>query len=170
MRSSQKGFTLIELLVIVAIIGLLSSVVLAALNAARFKAIDTTNVALFRQIQNALELYRTSNTGYPGANSHHYSDQCNATAGLDWTDVFNASFPYMTVPADNIAGCMIYSKVPGTNWRCYPHESDNSNPIVPGDYHYMLVFPVIPGSSLSYTDYPRFNNSNYQRCMFGPPR
>jgi prepilin-type N-terminal cleavage/methylation domain-containing protein len=40
MRSRHKGFTIIELLVVVAIIGLLSSVVLASLRTARLKAAD----------------------------------------------------------------------------------------------------------------------------------
>ncbi len=61
----QKGFTLIELLVVVAIISLLSSVVLGALNDARAKARDRALVQQVKQIQNALELYRGKYGEYP---------------------------------------------------------------------------------------------------------
>ena len=164
----HKGFTLIELLVVIAIIGLLSSVVLAAMGAARARANDVATASLFRQIQTALQIYWTGNGTYPGNVSHYYSASCGGTPA--WTDVFNSSFTQMNVPSNLPAGCMVYSKVPGTAWRCYPHASDNSNPIVPGDYHYLLVMPVSQNSSLSYEDYPRYQSSNYQRCVFGPRR
>ncbi len=64
-----RGFTLIELLVVIAIIGVLSSVVLASLNAARGKARDVKRIADVRQVENALALYALSNGGvYPNAN------------------------------------------------------------------------------------------------------
>jgi len=61
----QKGFTLIELLVVVAIIGLLSSVVLASLTTARLKAQGGALGQNLKQLQNALELYSSSNSLYP---------------------------------------------------------------------------------------------------------
>ncbi len=68
-KLSQKGFTLIELLVVVAIISLLSSVVLGALNDARAKARDRALLQTVVQIQNALELYRDKYGEYPDASS-----------------------------------------------------------------------------------------------------
>lgn len=65
MNIKSKGFTLIELLVVVAIISLLSSVVLAAVGEAREKARIAAFVSELRQVQNALELYRTSFGIYP---------------------------------------------------------------------------------------------------------
>ncbi|HEY0908265.1 MAG TPA: prepilin-type N-terminal cleavage/methylation domain-containing protein [Candidatus Paceibacterota bacterium] len=63
----KRGFTLIELLVVVAIIGLLSSVVLASLNAARSKARDAVRKSDLTQIQKALELYYDAYGGYPSS-------------------------------------------------------------------------------------------------------
>ena len=60
-----RGFTLIELLVVIAIISLLSSIVFASLSQARAKARDSKRIQDLKQVQIALELYR-SNTGlYP---------------------------------------------------------------------------------------------------------
>lgn len=65
-RSCTKGFTLIELLVVIAIIGLLSSVILANLNAARAGARDARRLEDLHQIRNALELYANDHNGsYP---------------------------------------------------------------------------------------------------------
>jgi len=62
---NRKGFTLIEMLVVIAIIGLLSSVVVIGLSGAREKARDARRVADIRQIQNALEISYDATTGYP---------------------------------------------------------------------------------------------------------
>jgi len=62
----KKGFTLIELLVVVAIIGLLATMSIVALNTARAKARDAKRVGDVKQIQTALELYYNDNSGYPG--------------------------------------------------------------------------------------------------------
>ncbi|OGE76633.1 MAG: hypothetical protein A3C85_02550 [Candidatus Doudnabacteria bacterium RIFCSPHIGHO2_02_FULL_48_21] len=59
------GFTLIELLVVISIIGLLASVVLVSLNAARAKARDTKRKADLAQIVKALELYYDQYGVYP---------------------------------------------------------------------------------------------------------
>ena len=61
----RDGFTLIALLVVIAIIGILSSVVLASLNSARKKGRDARRVAGIKQMQLALELYFDANRQYP---------------------------------------------------------------------------------------------------------
>jgi prepilin-type N-terminal cleavage/methylation domain-containing protein len=62
---SKKGFTLIELLVVVAIMGLLATLAITALNTARARARDARRVADIRQIQAALELYFMDEAAYP---------------------------------------------------------------------------------------------------------
>jgi general secretion pathway protein G len=60
-----KGFTLIELLVAISIIGILSSFLLANFVGARQRARDGVRKSDLRQIQAALELYRSDKGGYP---------------------------------------------------------------------------------------------------------
>jgi len=64
--NSRKGFTLIELLIVVAIIGILASVVIVGLGPSRQSARDSTRISGLRQTQTALELYFTKCGYYPG--------------------------------------------------------------------------------------------------------
>lgn len=61
--NNQKGFTLIEMLVVVAIVGLLSSVVVVGVGGARQKARDSKRIADLRSIQTWAEANYT--TSYP---------------------------------------------------------------------------------------------------------
>lgn len=59
----KKGFTLIELLVVISIIGLLSSVILAAVSTARARAADTAVKQDLLEIANQAELvYQNTNS------------------------------------------------------------------------------------------------------------
>jgi prepilin-type N-terminal cleavage/methylation domain-containing protein len=68
MSGKRRGFTLIELLVVISIIGILSSVVLVSLNAARAKSRDAKRLSDMHQLQTALELYALKNRTYPPSN------------------------------------------------------------------------------------------------------
>lgn len=64
---------MIELLVVVAIIGLLSSVVLASLNSARAKTRNTKRRVDLEQVRTALELYANDHNGlYPQSTASFY--------------------------------------------------------------------------------------------------
>ncbi len=66
-NTSKKGFTLIELIVVIAIIGLLASVVMTSLSVSRARAEIAKMLTDYKSAANALELYRQSNGGqYPG--------------------------------------------------------------------------------------------------------
>ena len=60
-----RGFTIIELLVVVAIIGILASIVLTSLSGAKAKSRDSRRVADIKSIQLALALYYSDNGMYP---------------------------------------------------------------------------------------------------------
>ena len=62
----RKGFTLLELLVVVAIIGLLASIILASMKNAREKARYSRTKEELHQFATALELYASDHNGmYP---------------------------------------------------------------------------------------------------------
>lgn len=70
----KKGFTLIEILVVVSIIGIITAVVMANLNAAKDKAIGIKSITELDQLKKAIELYRADNNKYPGEGDNVYYD------------------------------------------------------------------------------------------------
>ena len=67
-----NGFTLVEIMIVVAIIGLLSTLSIVALNNARARARDSRRLADIKQVQTALELYYSDVGLYPATASVAY--------------------------------------------------------------------------------------------------
>ena len=68
----KKGFTLIELLVVISIIGLLASVIFASLTTARAKGRDAKRLSDLRNLQTAVELYASDNSGHYPSTSNNW--------------------------------------------------------------------------------------------------
>jgi general secretion pathway protein G len=68
-RNFNKGFTLIELLIVIAIIGVLSTLLMANFIGVRQRARDAQRKSDIRQIQAALEIYRSDSGAYPPTGS-----------------------------------------------------------------------------------------------------
>ncbi len=66
-KKGGKGFTLIELMVVIAIIGILASIITVSLASSRAKARDAKRISDIRTIQLALEEYYNDNGTYPTA-------------------------------------------------------------------------------------------------------
>ncbi len=61
----HRGFTIIELLVVVAIIGILSSIVMVSLSSSKQKSRDAKRVSDIKTLQLALATYYSDNLQYP---------------------------------------------------------------------------------------------------------
>jgi len=61
----SKGFTLVELLIVISIIGVLTTLLMANFIGVRQRARDAQRKSDLRQIQSALELYRSDQGVYP---------------------------------------------------------------------------------------------------------
>lgn len=85
--SMQKGFTLIELLVVISIIGLLSTVAMTSLNAARTKAKTAKTREEVRKLYQSVLRYELDNKAWPTG--------CN---NIDTTAKWNGAWmtPYMS--------------------------------------------------------------------------
>ena len=94
-----SGFTLIEILIVVAIIGLLASIVLVGYGSVRARGRDTRRVVDLNEIQKGLELYYTKNLKYPQALSDVVSGGIGVSALP--TDPSNPSQPYQYAPVDS---------------------------------------------------------------------
>ncbi|MCL5666950.1 MAG: prepilin-type N-terminal cleavage/methylation domain-containing protein [Patescibacteria group bacterium] len=65
MIQKQPGFTLLELLIVIAIIGILSSIVFLSINNARVRGRDAKRIGDMRQMVSSLEQYYIQNGFYP---------------------------------------------------------------------------------------------------------
>ncbi len=100
--SVQRGFTLIEMLVVVALIGILTTLVTANLNSARERARDTQRKSDLRNLETALRLYYQDYQAFPGNGSAGEISGCGAsgtsvcTWGAAWSDSTNTYMSKMS--------------------------------------------------------------------------
>ncbi len=80
--SKTKGFTLIELLTVIAIIGILASIVMPNLSDSRKKARDSERVTEVSEIALAVESYYNSCKQYPSTLSTSANNGCSGSTNL----------------------------------------------------------------------------------------
>lgn len=138
LKNRERGFTLIELLVVISIMALLSSVVMASLNAARVKARDARRQADMAQIMNAVAVFYNTNGCLPTPGSTAcggFTTDSNAGA---W-DYSSQGAGFMTFlvtaglmsrsPADPTNNMTGDAAPPGTyayRYYCYPQSDLNA--------------------------------------------
>jgi prepilin-type N-terminal cleavage/methylation domain-containing protein len=104
-RGHVRGFTLIELLVVIAIIGILSAVVLAALNTARSKGNDASIKSNLDTIRTQSAIYYDSNNNAYGTNAAAAGPAVgNATCALSTTLFNDPNIQAAIQSADKAAG------------------------------------------------------------------
>jgi len=132
--SKNKGFTFIEVLIVVAIIGILSSIILVGLGSFRNRGRDTRRIADLRETQNGLELYYTKYGYYPAA-----------TTWKDLSDTLIAAGIGINVIPKDPANDWDYGYCLSgtTNYVLGAWLEDGSNPNL-SQYQTNTVFPCTP--------------------------
>ncbi len=77
-KNKNKGFSLIELMIVIAIIGLLASIVMISLDKTKSKARDTKRVAEAKSVEQALHLYSLDHGGkypYSALSASYFKDK-----------------------------------------------------------------------------------------------
>lgn len=133
-KTVDQGFTLIELLVVIAIIGLLSAIVMAALNSARDKAKNSSKNQLVVQYMNAAELYRDKYGGYPDPDNNNIyclgpsGSVCYGGAYTYNSNISNSFSEFIVgPPADKTSVIFSGSDFKGITYQCiYPNPIGSS--------------------------------------------
>ncbi|NQV88620.1 MAG: prepilin-type N-terminal cleavage/methylation domain-containing protein [Parcubacteria group bacterium] len=77
LKNTKKGFTLVELLIVIAIIGILSSIVLAGLSSSRNKSKDTAIKSQIISMRSQAEIFLGINNSYGTV-----GDKCDGSSGV----------------------------------------------------------------------------------------
>lgn len=121
----RKGFTLIEMLIVVAIIGILASIVLLGIGPTRSRARDARRISDLRQVQTALELYFGKNGAYPPGSTW---------AGLSGSLV-SAAIGITQIPNDPNPSANYQYASDGTTYVLGATLEDSGNPVLRDSIH-----------------------------------
>jgi general secretion pathway protein G len=127
-HKSVSGFTLIELLIVIAIIGVLATLLMVNFVGVRQRARDAQRKSDLRQLQSALEIYRSDNAGYilDNGRTPPYIGECGTP--LQAT-INGKTITYMSkIPCDASSGNYYYSSSDGSAYTlgaCLENTGDS---------------------------------------------
>ena len=170
-RKQVGGFTLIELLVVISIIGLLSSVVLVALNSARIKGSESAIIQELTQFRNLYELAYSNSGDYSSLQTTTISTPCDAfnnhTVGFycamtnppECSNVFGSS--PVGIIANNPTALSLCNKIVNSSGYFYIGVNTNSSmnqkysfaAYLPGQNKYMCMGSSKSNSIVSTVNY-----------------
>jgi len=98
----NKGFTLIELLIVIAIIGVLSTLLMVNFVAIRQRSRDVARKADLSHIQESLEMYRADQGNYPvsGSSSGNFPTSCGS--GVSFKNAAGTTTYMPAIPCDSL--------------------------------------------------------------------
>lgn len=120
LMKKNRGFTLIELLIVITIIGILSSLLVVNYIGVRSRGRDAQRKSDLRQIQTALELFRSDNGSYPANLSCGSALTSGGTTYLQKVPCDPTNKPPLIYQYQSASGNTIYSIK-----ACLENNNDN---------------------------------------------
>ena len=130
---NKKGFTLIELLIVIAIIGVLSSLLMANFVGVRERARDAQRKSDLRQIQSALEIYRADNSIYPTTTEFPATCGPDSGSALTITTAGTTTTYMQKIPCDPLENPYAYSSATGSEYSiiaCLENTNDSQKDLI----------------------------------------
>ncbi len=126
--TNEKGFTLVELMVVIAIIGILATLVIPKFSASTAAAQDAKLKADLRTIDGSIMQYYATNSKYPLTTADLYSAS-NTTYLASWPkDSKDVELDYVYVAATGTAA--EYYTLSGSDSKSASHKSPGSKDYV----------------------------------------
>jgi len=98
MKKDKKGFTLIEMIVVIAIVGILSTMLLTSVTRIRKNSIDTRRKSNLENVRGAINMYYSAKSLWPCIGDDSGNPICTGTTL--WEKIMNAtsSLGYISTP------------------------------------------------------------------------
>lgn len=142
---TKRGFTLVEIIIVIAIIGLLTSVILFSVSKARQNTRDKVRKTDLAQAQLAIELYREAHGSYPseclpdttawagpGPHSASWGRQCDSDYIMGLTPVFTSVLPRDPKSENEDNNGYLY-RSNGTDYKLLIHRTVEKGIILKGE-------------------------------------
>ena len=123
-RKAQEGFTLIEIMVVIAIIGLLATLVVQSLRGATDKAKRTKAMADIAELKTALDRYYIDNGSYPTTDQGLTALVTASGQGAQATNYEEGGY-IRRIPADPWGNPYVYSS-DGNNYTLKSYGADGA--------------------------------------------
>lgn len=169
---TRNGFTLVELLVAISIIAVLSGIAIASYNQAGKNARDKQRLLDMKQVEVALEFYRSEKGSYPPAIGSGWNDPINQSTFASLVDVLNPDY-ISVIPVDPLQKEILPETTYISDLYRYNASDQNQGYVLitkfEGDRDYSYCYITGGTRTLTAGTWPSSNSTDYKEELINHP-